>query len=318
MKKQPTLLIITNKADFTADYVVKYLKIHNLAYIRLNTEDFPLHVQSAIYPDKIFLKSPNWTLEQDDISSVWFRRPQLSNFDNQDLNENELSFARRETWTYLESLWLCLKDKKWVTRPDYLYRAEKKPLQLQIAKKVGFTIPDTIITNSSSQALDFVEKQSEIIIKPLSHGGFGENDDFSIYTTELNARACTPELFENLKISPLIIQEKIKKRSDIRLTVFGDKLHAYSVNSTHSNVDWRIDYQNVTFNKLQVPLEIKDMILEFMQILNLSFGAFDFILDENNHWIFIEVNPNGQWAWIDQYNDTTHLVESLVNLFFHV
>ncbi|MNZ28723.1 hypothetical protein D3C78_459550 [compost metagenome] len=36
-----------------------------------------------------------------------------------------------------------------------------------------------------------------------------------------------------------------------------------------------------------------------MRRLNLRYGAIDFVCDPQGNLWFLEINPNGQWAWIE-------------------
>lgn len=67
-----------------------------------------------------------------------------------------------------------------------------------------------------------------------------------------------------------------------------------------NDVDWRIDQSNNKYELIDIPKEIKEKCLKMMDIMNLKFGAFDFIVDRNENYIFLEVNPNGQWLWLEK------------------
>lgn len=67
--------------------------------------------------------------------------------------------------------------------------------------------------------------------------------------------------------------------------------------------------------KIKLPDAILNQCISLLKILNLRFGAIDFILDKNGNYIFLEINPNGQWAWIEKQtgykisNEITNLLE---------
>jgi len=52
-------------------------------------------------------------------------------------------------------------------------------------------------------------------------------------------------------------------------------------------------------SKIIIPKKIEKQCISLVKKLGLNFGAIDFVLDENNEFIFLEINPNGQWAWIE-------------------
>ncbi|MGI0134661.1 MAG: hypothetical protein ACREBW_06870 [Candidatus Micrarchaeaceae archaeon] len=73
-----------------------------------------------------------------------------------------------------------------------------------------------------------------------------------------------------------------------------------SQKSSKSSVDWRrYDVSNTPYEAILPPIDVNAKITKFMRMLNLSFGALDFIVDHNEVWWFLEVNTNGQWLWIE-------------------
>ena len=59
--------------------------------------------------------------------------------------------------------------------------------------------------------------------------------------------------------------------------------------------------------------KIKVKIKKYMSALNLYYGAMDFIVDKNGNWYFIEINPNGQFAWLE-IAAGDKLIDSLIDL----
>jgi hypothetical protein len=169
------VLIVSNRGDFTSDHVVRYFQEKNIPYIRLNTEDFPMKIEGKILADDFSLKSNLWQFSSNEIFSVWYRRPKLPDLSELELSKEDMIFSKRESWDFIQSILCYLSDKKWVSKPDILNLAEKKPIQLRGAVRNGFIIPETLITNSPEDALEFCRVHVNVIGKPLTHGGYGEN-----------------------------------------------------------------------------------------------------------------------------------------------
>lgn len=68
-------------------------------------------------------------------------------------------------------------------------------------------------------------------------------------------------------------------------------------------MDWRADYENIKYSIIECPKFIQRMCINMLNEFRLNFGAFDFIVDERGKWIFLEVNPNGQWLWLEKILD---------------
>ena len=74
----------------------------------------------------------------------------------------------------------------------------------------------------------------------------------------------------------------------------------YPAPSAAAALDWRSDYDAPTYEVVEVPPDVECGVKELMLSLRLRFGAFDFLVTPEGRWVFLEVNPNGQWAWIEQ------------------
>lgn len=314
------ILIISNKGDVTTDLVVKRLYQLDVPFKRFNTEDFPQNVRCTIkvnnIDNEISISNENWELTSNDIKSIWYRRPKLPEFSNVSFSHDEFNFAIRESNSFILNLWAIFKDKHWVNNPFHLYLAERKAFQLKIASESGFNIPNTIITNDFNVALKFIESNNKsVIAKPISHGSFGSDDEFAIYTTDLEN---TEYILSNESVnhSPFILQEKIKEKFDVRVSIFGTKIFAHKINSTKQSyeIDWRVlKPDEISYELLDIPPTLQNNINRFMKTVHLKYGAMDFVVDKNGIWYFIEINPNGQFAWLEIANGD-RLIDSLIEL----
>src|SRR5207249_3343457 len=108
------------------------------------------------------------------------------------------------------------------------------------------------------------------------------------------------ENLEKYSLTPSIFQEYIEKEYELRITVVGEKVFAAKVDSQkqdETKIDWR--KHKTLFQQYSLPKEISDKCVELTQKLNLSFGAIDIIRNKEGQYTFLEINPNGQWAWLD-------------------
>ena len=102
--------------------------------------------------------------------------------------------------------------------------------------------------------------------------------------------------------SPQIIQNFVEKQCELRITIVGDQIFACAIDAQKSKlgkIDWRIyDTSNTSYTKFDLPVEIQEKCLKMLKCMDLSFGCIDMILTPGNEYIFLEINPNGQWLWI--------------------
>jgi len=315
------ILVISNKGDITTDLVIKRLRDLHLPFVRFNTEDFPKEVEITIDVSNdnsgVEISTPKQRLSDKDIKVVWYRRPKLPDFQDCDLSTDDCLFAIRETDEFFQNLWYFLNEVHWVNSPHALAKAEMKALQLKVASMVGFTIPHTNFSNSG-RAFDLLRKthDNHIVVKPISHGSYGKADDSAIFATDLSDAPIDPENF-SIETCPLIIQEKVFKKSDVRLTVFGEELFAYEIQPNDKNqpvLDWRrYSPDQLKHSRVNPPFHVVESIRHFMKYFELKFGAFDFALDTNGEWIFLEINPSGQFAWLELATGD-RLIDSLIRL----
>lgn len=106
---------------------------------------------------------------------------------------------------------------------------------------------------------------------------------------------------DSIALCAHLFQEWIDKRHEVRLTVVGDRFFAVEIHagSEAAKVDWRADYSSLSYKPAVVPKDVRRRVMAFMAHFGLVFGAFDFIVTPGGDWRFLEVNPNGQWSWIE-------------------
>ncbi len=287
------ILIITHKTDYTADFVINKLNQKQIPYKRLNCED--------IFNNNFHIRfNPKYSysiLGENFYKSVWFRRTKLPEISG--LKNEEKLYVLNETESFFKNIFASL-SAKWLSDPSAIFKAENKMLQLKIAQKIGFTIPDTIITNSKVELLNFYQDcQRNIIIKPISHTRiqYQEGSSF-VFTNPVTAQFI--EDIENYDLTPCIFQHNISKEYEIRVTVVGDEVFpaaVYSQSDIETRNDWR--KKKLKFHKIELPDIIQKKCLRLVKELNLEFGAIDLIKTPKGEYVFLEINPNGQWAWIE-------------------
>ncbi|WP_200979840.1 hypothetical protein [Echinicola sp. 20G] len=288
------ILIITHKRDFTVDFVINNLNKEGIPYKRLNCEDI------LEYPWSISIKDTFNTsmLGEKSFRSVWFRRTMLPDLNHLPLEDR--NYVLKETEYFLDNLFSIL-DVKWVSIPYKVYHAENKLLQLKTAAALGFLLPDTLVTNQKNELTSFYKKhQGNIIVKPLgvtrSQNG---NNSFLLFTNMV-----PEEMISNIKeydLTPCIFQEYIDKDIEIRATVIGKQVFAAKVDSQaheETKVDWR--RERLPFQVFSLPQAISDLCIKLVDTLGLRFGAIDLIRKKDGAYVFLEINPNGQWVWIEQ------------------
>ena len=313
------ILIVTNRGDLTADFGVLEMQRRGIPYTRFNTEDYPQRttITARFRSSGLdgYINTTKGKVPFDQIASVWFRRPVAPVLSPEIEDSTARHFCHTESLAFLEALWRTL-DCFWVSKPDSIRAAESKLLQLSVASEVGLSIPRTLITSDANEARLFSEYCSETVYKPLRQGRIQHPHGASLIFTSVVTSAHTTE-FEKVRYAPCLFQEHIPKGMDIRVTVFGTDLFATEIHSqvdAQSAVDWRRGGSvALPYHPHPLPSEIERMCVRLIERLDLSFGAIDMILTPQGEYVFLEINPNGQWAWIEQRTGVP-MSRSLVDL----
>jgi hypothetical protein len=313
------ILVVTNRRDHTADLGVLEMQRRRVQYFRFNTEDFPQFARSGLRfsPDGIsgHLTTAKGRLPLDNIRSVWFRRPVLPNPAVQIIEPEARRFSCVESLAYIEGLWKTL-DCFWVSRPDRIRAAESKLLQLKVAQEVGFSVPSTLVTSDPDEARDFLAGTDKVVYKPLRQGRLEHQQGTLLLYTSV-VRDSHARQLEAVKYAPCIFQEYVPKRIEVRLTVFGTEVFATEIHSQvteDAKHDWRRSPAcSLPHRPHALPQLVHTRCIKLLQRLGLAFGAIDMVLTPQNEYVFLEINPNGQWAWIEQITGQL-MTRSLVDL----
>jgi len=292
------ILILSSHDDLHVQEVVKFLPTNSYLIFDLSHVPQKQHISiqyQPIFKALLLDEHGNHLTELTEYKSFWWRRPQLYDLHDQIKSSEYTNWSYQEIEETVFGLWQSL-DGKWINNPNYDDYASRKVYQLKIANEIGFTIPGTIITNSK-HALDKYrdEQMSEnIIFKPF-HG----NEQHWRETRILKAE--DEQQIENLKFTPVIFQDYIKAKVDLRITVVDGKVFPAEIHSQTSKykVDFRMDMKNVKVKEHLLPKEIESKILELMKCLNLVYGAIDMRLTAEGEYVFLEINPAGQWLFVE-------------------
>lgn len=299
------VLVLTQEVDTAADAVIRKLNERDVNVFRFHTHDFPQHstlsakISQGQWDGTLTYNNRILHLEQ--VTSVLYRRPRKFEV-NPDLSPSEQRFASTEAIMAIGGLLRSL-NCLWVNHPEKLVTANYKPLQLKIARSLGLEIPRTLITNEPEAVKTFFQDcKGHMIYKPISYGAIlsEENELSSIYTS----RVSYEDLNEIARVrqTPCLFQEYVHKRLELRINVIGNSVFSaeiYSQNSERSATDWRQSYGDLSYGIHQLPQDIQDKCLALVRELDLQFGAIDMVLTPDGRYVFLEVNPGGQWDWIE-------------------
>lgn len=226
--------------------------------------------------------------------AAWWRRPQPYTL-HDDLDPDMVSFVYSECHEAFSGA-LAIPKATWVNPPHLDERAHHKPLQLATALNVGLVVPRTLITNDPVEARRFI---TEIGLTNTIYKTFLATPEHWRETRVMRQEELN--LLESVCFAPVIFQEYINSEFDIRVTIVGDKIFATAIRSNPDgySLDYRMDMDAATFSPMELPGHITDALLALMASLGIVYGAVDLLYTKEGQYIFLEVNPAGEWRFVE-------------------
>lgn len=298
------LIISSLEHDDHALPVMKAIERSGGEWVLLDLSDYPADLRLSIEWSGTEA-APRYQLKRDgpkgdlaigDCHVAWWRRPQPLRLDASLTAPEHREFAFQEAVQAISGLWLLL-DVFWVNHPLKDDAAQRKPYQLRIAREMGLETPATLITSDPAAARAFVER----------HG-----PERTIYKSFLASRDAWREtrllrqdevpLLDSVTFAPVIFQELVPADLDLRITVMGDDVFASAVDTR--NTDYLVDYR-MTMDQGQVtpfdlPEDVAGKLRAYLDRLGLVYGAIDMRVTPDGRYVFLEVNPSGQWRFMEQ------------------
>ena len=291
--------MLASRFDLACDYVVSHLKRQRASYFRLNTEDFDQFAIVA-FPDEpsVLLRTEGLEilLQQPRLKAIYFRRgvyPREA-FTSQDSPDEQLTKTHRSA--FMRSF-MVFDSCQWMNHPAATYKAEHKAVQLATAKRIGFSVPRTAITNHASGINAVAQGDQTVAIKGLETVLVRQDELETFgYTSLLETKDAEQA---PLASAPLVAQQALTEKLDLRVTVVGDRVFCSSVTLQGLAIqgDWRLAKEGASFQRYEIPVDIQTKCVQLTQTLGLVFGAIDLALQDGTYY-FLEINPTGEWAWL--------------------
>lgn len=259
------------------------------------------------------------SIVDNDYDVVWWRRARKPHIPRTSIHPEDYRFVVKENSLFFESLTQNMAPNAWwVNTKAAAMRANSKLLQLKLATECDMKIPTTLCSNDPEAIRYFILKHETngVVYKPLCANFWFEEQKMRIaYTSKISFSELPSNNF--LQLTPGIFQKEIKKKYELRVTCFGNYLVTAKLNSqAHlaGKIDWRaIPHKELSIEPYTLPTSLEEKIRQFMKRLGLVFGAFDFIVNEDNEYIFLEVNEQGQFLWIEDFNPDFKMLDIFIN-----
>jgi glutathione synthase/RimK-type ligase-like ATP-grasp enzyme len=285
--------------EHTAD-VVSRLEAQGREVVQVDLSDFPARAGLGLTWDNgrapsYVVDTPKGASEISRASVGWWRRIRSFTVDGAVVNRNAVAFAHSETAQAVNGM-LDAIGCPWVNPREADAAAHHKPYQWAVARRVGLRLARTLVTNKPDAARAFI-----------SSVGVGRTV-FKAFLASIEewreTRLVEPGDLDRLDLvryAPVIFQEYVPG-VDLRVTVVGQSVFAAEIDARQTTypVDMRMVVGQAAVRAVKLPAKVERKLLKLLAELNLVYGAIDLRRTEGGDFVFLEVNPAGQWQFVEQ------------------
>ncbi|HFK5526121.1 TPA: hypothetical protein ACGZ99_000149 [Elizabethkingia anophelis] len=303
------ILIISKDAESTTDLVIDWLIKWKLSFIRINDElynDIEVDFQNNLFKIK--------GIDINEFKVIWFRKYSSSigeisrNYLNKKISKsfgvfysNEASAFRQFFLNELRKI----KKMKWLTSP--FFSTENKLLQMKIAKEFGLLIPDSYVITSKSDLIKIIKLHNgkDLITKPFENciPLTLEGEYILMKTSIINKHIDhIPDFFP-----PALIQKRVEKKFELRIFYLTGRFFTTRIIDENKNeVDHRVNalHFDCRYEVYYLPTSVEIKLQKMLQHLDLNCASIDMIIDNNDNYVFLEINATGQFTYHSVFNNT--------------
>ncbi|MGU3377271.1 hypothetical protein [Chryseobacterium sp. M5A1_1a] len=300
------ILIITKSIDTSTIMVAKWLKRMNVSFYIIN-ENIYRDVIVDFENDRIQIGGHDLK----EFKAIWFRKypdtleeVQKSRIYKK-LHKSIVGFSLEESWAFRDYLFYELKKLNipWLTKPFNMI--QNKAIQMKIAKKRGILTPTSFIVNAKKDISELIESGKEYITKPFENCVHLRYSNRAIPMKTMVINDHYEDLPETFR--PALIQERIIKKFELRIFyLLGSFYTTRIMDDDNSEVDHRVSIleNQGRFEVHKLPLDIEEKLTLLLQDLELNCASIDMIVNSDDEYIFLEVNPTGQFTYHSVFNNT--------------
>ena len=305
-----SILIITHSNDNeSVARVIDSIARRGGQAIRFDTDRYPTGVRLTAYygksgDERLTLTNEEGEFDLREVDSIWHRRISFGANLPATLDQQLRHASLSETSAAAHGMLASLKSFR-MDPLHHIRHAENKQLQLQAARDLGLEIPRTLTTNDPNTVHAFAKScENGIVTKMLSSFAiYDEGKELVVFTNPVKPEDLAD--LSGLSLCPATFQESLSKSLEIRGTVVGQRVMSAAVDSqvsARATHDWRRDGLSMLqdWRPYALPMEVEEKILRLMDHFSLNYGAIDIILTPDGKHVFLELNPCGEFFWLER------------------
>jgi len=307
------ILILSDETDSSTTNVVEWLYYLKKDFIRINAQT---KIKLDFVGNDVILITDDNLIKLSDIKSFWYRRGYINIKNNFKTNINQLDELINDEFNkIIEFLYFKLNSKRHLN--SIMNSDVNKLIVNEIAKGIGIKTPNDLIFSNCNELEKVLNNSNQsYITKTVSGNCVQYFDDFSIYnyTKEINSSDIKAKYF-----FPSLVQNKIEKKYELRIFYLDGAFYSMAIFSQKDN-QTRVDFRQYNDEKpnrtvpYKLPQTEEEKLNLLMKKINLNCGSIDMIVTSNNEYLFLEINPVGQFGMVSypcNYNLEKKIAEYL-------
>jgi glutathione synthase/RimK-type ligase-like ATP-grasp enzyme len=298
--------IVTQRGDLHALFVKAYLesrrriRCHILESDHISGQPMLTWSVSTQSHGEAHIKLSRRTFLASELDALWWRRAPGVQVGSTDADSEVGEAIDRDCDACLLGALLCSFRGHWISHPTATALAANKLVQLQLARRCGFVIHDTLITQDLTAVTDFARSHADGVIVKAIRGPRKR----TLFTRLLSSEHIASQ-FETAA-APAIYQELITGIEHIRFVCFGDRVWLFRIES--EALDWRED-SRPTIALMEATDQLSDSIRRVIGCMGLRMGIGDLKIDKHGQPVWLEINPQGQFLFLQEATGVNLAVE---------
>lgn len=284
--------------------VVAALRARGVDPIVLDASAFPTAVPVTLAYDRDGV-SGRWSElgVLRDVSAIWqaavvgAELPEMA----PGVRETCVAASERAVIGLLDSLPAFQLDPRWSQ-----LRADSKPDQLRLARRLGLEIPETLITNDPDAVRAFARRAGPVVAKmlvpPAAPGPLRDGEAAVMFTTAMTDDDLAR--LDGLDLCPMIFQQRIDTARDVRVTLVGKQLFAAAIDASArrgGDADWRSHgyaHGAPAWQPCELPRALADRLIQLADHVGLNYASVDLVVRPDGSHVFLELNATGAFAFL--------------------
>lgn len=298
-------IIIGEPGDLHANYVAWAMEQagYETRFINSSHENSPTRTSLYLDHEVDEFGVSDWTAAE----AVWCRRLPKPPGLNRSLGEDD-GFILVEERRFTRWLIGLLENHpiRWINPPPVSLAAENKLLQLKRARAHGLAIPRTLVTAQPERFKAFLRREGSLVAKPLCgySWDYASGETLTAFANLIDAKSAATLSDADIGQCVTIYQELIAKVADIRMLILGQDIFAYKISQDgkEQHLDFRIGFfeeDHLRYEPIDLPSPLKTKLNAFIASLGIDLASADFALTADGEFVFLDLNPNGQWLFLE-------------------